>query len=142
MPSGRASDRPQNPFGSRMSTYRRNRVSGGTYFFTVVTQERRPLLCSGPVSAALREAIRETRMVWPFEIRAPVLLQDHSHCLWQLTEGDSDYPGRWNLMKCKTTRKLDMRHGSGASRESRRDGRLWQRRFWEHTIRDDHDLLR
>lgn len=78
-----------------MSRYRRAWVPGGSYFFTVVTYRRRPILCDEPVRAAIA-AVRQRR---PFVIEAWVLLPDHLHCLWTLPPGDADYATRWGLIK-------------------------------------------
>lgn len=77
-----------------MPNYRRANVKGGTYFFTVNTLPRLPILTEAPVRAALREAIRKTRLSHPFDIDAWVLLPDHLHCIWTLPEGDSDFSMR------------------------------------------------
>ncbi len=82
-----------------MSHYRRVRVPGGIYFFTVVTYRRR-LLFDKPITRQwLREAVVKARKNYPFTIDAWVLLPNHLHCLWTLPEGDSDYSTRWNLIK-------------------------------------------
>jgi putative transposase len=125
-----------------MSTYRRSRLAGATYFFTVVTAGREPVLCGEAVRRALREAIRQTQSELPFEVVAWVLLPDHLHCLWRLPERDAGYSMRWNIIKGRTTRTLGLREARTDSGVRRRDGRLWQRRFWEHTIRDELDLQR
>ena len=110
-----------------MPDYRRNRVPGGTYFFTLVTARRQPVLCHREVRAALRGAIERVRADRPFCIEAWVLLPDHLHCIWTLPDGDSDYSGRWRLIKLCMCRALAQ-------------PRFWQRRFWEHTVRDGADL--
>jgi putative transposase len=68
-----------------MSRYRRADAPGASYFFTVVTYRRQPILCDAPLRAALREAIREVRTRRPFTVDAWVLLPDHLHCLWMPT---------------------------------------------------------
>jgi putative transposase len=126
-----------------MPNYRRNRIMGGTYFFTVVTKDRRACLCEERLRNVLRDAITHVRVSLPFEIDAWVLLPDHLHCLWTLPRGDHDYPTRWRLIKTWVTQ-----HGTSAGKlmEARKNsdkkGResLWQPRYWEHTIRDDEDF--
>jgi len=86
-----------------MPNYRRAIVPGGSYFFTVVTAGRQPILCDGPVRSALRAAIAEVRARWPFTIDAWVLLPDHLHCLWTLPPGDSDHSRRWSAIKRLTS---------------------------------------
>lgn len=125
-----------------MLNYRRARV-GNTYFFTVVTHRRRSFLCDDRPRTALRTAITETRGLHPFVIEAWVLLPDHLHCLWRLPEGDTDYSIRWALIQKGFTKRvndwLDL-PALSASRKKHRESSVWQRRFWEHTIRDGRDF--
>ena len=129
-----------------MSRYRRDSTPGGTWFFTVVTQNRRPILCDEAVRAALHDAIVLTRVNWPFRIDAWVLLPDHLHCIWTLPDGDADFPTRWNLIKRRTSAALKVTYFNAGmmtpSKTSRRELTFWQRRYWEHRIRDDHDFER
>ena len=126
-----------------MPNYRRSR-EGTAYFFTVLTYRRRPILCLDESPDALRAAIREARMRLPFAIDAWVLLPDHLHCIWTLPEGGADYSTRWGLMKAGFTRRVARTLADGAllsaSRRKHRDGAPWQRRFWEHTLRDERDF--
>ncbi|GAB6041876.1 REP-associated tyrosine transposase [Endothiovibrio diazotrophicus] len=123
-----------------MVGYRRNFVPGGSFFFTVTLRDRRSNLLVRHVDE-LREAVRAVKRTRPFEIVAMVVLPDHIHALWVLPEGDSDYPGRWRAIKSRFTRALVQR-GLGLMRDKRGEYRFWQRRYWEHTIRDDEDLTR
>jgi putative transposase len=121
-----------------MSDYRRMRVPGGTVFFTVCLAERGSWLLVDEV-ARLREAVRVTRGERPFGVIAWVVLPDHMHCVWRLPEGDADYSTRWRLIKSRFSRGLP----KGRMRPShvvRQERGIWQRRFWEHHIRDEHDL--
>ncbi len=77
--------------------YRRARIPGGTYFFTLVTAQRRPLLLNN--IGRLREAFRVVKQRYPFRIEAIVILPDHLHAIWRLPAGDSDYSLRWSLIK-------------------------------------------
>ena len=124
-----------------MPRYLRSRLAGGTYFFTVVTAHRQPLLCRDGTRTALRGAVAAVRSKHPFDVVAWVLLPDHLHCIWTLPPGDSDFSGRWSAIKRRTTLALG-RTLPPAARSRHRDGDLWQRRFWEHTIRDEADLTR
>lgn len=128
-----------------MSHYRRSH-EGRTYFFTVVTHERKPILTTPLGRKALRTAIAEVRASRPFELTAIVLLPDHLHALWELPNGDNDYSTRWRRIKSLFTREwLANGGGSGtvnASRAVRSEQGVWQRRFFEHTCRDDEDLKR
>jgi putative transposase len=129
-----------------MPNYRRHYVPGGTYFFTVVTHERRPILTPTIGRDRLRRAIESVRTERPFEIVAIALLPDHLHTIWTLPEHNADYSIRWGLIKERFTRLFLRAGGSdGVSTESRRKHRersVWQRRFWEHTIKDEDDLKR
>lgn len=125
-----------------MPNYIRTDTPGATYFFTVVSHLRRPVLVSDEVRAALRYAIDEVRRDRPFDLLAWVLLPDHLHCIWRLPDGDADYSTRWSAFKRLTTQKSGSKRSAAGSRASRRESLLWQRRFWEHQIRDDADMAR
>jgi putative transposase len=120
-----------------MPDYRRNRIPGATYFFTVNLRDRSSDLLVAHIDA-LREAVRDTRRELPFRIDAWVVLPDHTHCLWTLPEGDSDFPERWRRIKGAFTRALP--EATRSSTKLRKGERgVWQRGYWEHTIRDDRD---
>ena len=129
-----------------MPVYRRARVQGGTFFFTVVTYQRQNILLDEPVRQALRFAVHETRKILPFHIDAWVLLPDHLHCVWTLPDGEENYSLRWSLIKQSVSRRCATAYGDKAalsqSRQKRRESPFWQRRFWEHQIRDDADFGR
>ena len=121
-----------------MPDYRRNRVSGGIYFFTVNLLERRVRLLVEHVDA-LRNAVRQVRAQRPFHIDAWVVLPDHTHCVWTLPPGDADYSSRWKAIKIAFAKALPRTERLSAVRERKGGRGIWQRRFWEHTIRDDRD---
>jgi len=123
-----------------MVNYRRNRVAGGTYFFTVTLCDRRATFLTAHIDA-LRQVFRDTRQAKPFQIEAIVVLPDHLHTVWRLPADDSDYAGRWRMIKSRFTRMLAQR-GVAITRNAKGEYDLWQRRYWEHTIRDDLDLQR
>lgn len=129
---------------TRMSRYRRSLTRGATYFFTVATYRRRPLLLDARVRSVLRAAIEDVRKVLPFEIDAWVLLPDHLHAIWTLPENDSAYGKRWGLIKSRVSRECRELTGRSVlrsqSRIDRREIDFWQRRFWEHQIGDDGDF--
>jgi putative transposase len=129
----------------QMSRYRRNYVPGGTYFFTVVTRGRSPILTDELSRLFLRNAIEKVRKKRPFEIVAWVLLPDHLHAIWTLPPRDDDYSTRWRQIKEAFTRKY-LRGKTGrkstASRIQKQEQDVWQRRFWEHTVEDEEDLKR
>ncbi len=121
-----------------MPDYRRNRVPGGTYFFTVNLLERRSDLLIRHIHE-LREAIREVRRPRPFHIDAWVILPEHMHCIWTLPEGDDDYSSRWKAIKIRFAKQIPIMEYRSRVRIRKGERGLWQRRFWEHTIRDERD---
>ena len=127
---------PQN----RMVGYPRNVVPGGTFFFTVTLDDRRSSALVDHVTL-LRAAFRKTRGERPFVVDAIVVLPDHLHAIMTLPPGDSDFSGRWRRIKSVFTRGV-VAAGSTISRDHRGEYSLWQKRFWEHTIRDDRDFER
>ena len=128
------------PVGISMVLYRRNRVPGGTYFFTAALRDRRSMLLVEHVEA-LRDALGRTLRKRPFVVDAMVVLPDHIHAIWTLPQDDADYAGRWRLFKSGFTRAA-AQAGVALSRNAKGECNLWQRRYWEHTIRDEADLAR
>lgn len=124
-----------------MTNYRRAFVAGGCYFFTVVTQDRRPLFAQAETVARLREGFRRVKAAQPFEIDAIVILPDHLHTVWRLPEGDADFPLRWRKIKHYVSIGTEA-SGQRASWSRRREKGIWQRRYWEHAIRDEQDWQR
>ena len=116
-----------------MSEYRRAYFSGGCYFFTVVTYDRNPILCTPSAIARLRSAFRHTMKRHPVMLDGLVILPDHIHCIWTLPENDANFSIRWNMIK----RYFSI--GIPGPANLRREKNIWQRRFWEHTIRDEKD---
>jgi len=126
-----------------MSRFRRANT-GTTFFFTVISYRRRPILCDVLIRTALRDAIQTVRKSRPFIIDAWVLLPDHLHCIWTLPPADMDFSQRWSQIKHHVSRLCSPRYqvrGSVASQE-RHECTIWQRRFWEHRIRSDIDMQR
>jgi putative transposase len=127
-----------------MAEYRREYWQEATYFFTQVTCDRQPWLCDDMARVALRQAIETVCRKRPFQIDAFVLLPDHFHCLWTLPENDGDFSTRMRLVKSHVTRaigdKLNLEATITASRKARRERNLWQRRFWEHRVRDEQEF--
>ncbi|WP_435016096.1 REP-associated tyrosine transposase [Tundrisphaera sp. TA3] len=128
-----------------MRRYLRSRF-GRVFFFTVVTQDRRAILTTDLGRAALRAAFQAVRADHPFQIIAIVLLADHLHTVWELPERDTDYSTRWRLIKARFTRLwLESECDAGwvsPSRSRKHERGVWQRRFYEHTCRDELDLKR
>nr|WP_323778542.1 transposase [Amylibacter sp.] len=120
-----------------MSNYVRPKLPGATVFFTVVLAERGSDLLVQKI-AVLREALRKTRRARPFEIDAWVVLPDHMHCVWTLPEVDQDYSTRWSVIKARFSREMPQVHRR-QSHVTRREHGIWQRRFWEHHVRDEAD---
>ncbi len=123
-----------------MVFYRRNPVPGGTFFFTVTLDDRRASLLIEHLDA-LRGAFRIARRERPFAIVAIVVLTDHIHTIFNLPPGDADFSGRWRRIKSLFTHALVAR-GVPLAANRKGEYNLWQRRFWEHTIRDNGDLSR
>jgi putative transposase len=124
-----------------MPDYRRWHVPGGTFFFTVVTCNRRRFLTEERARNSLRRAIETVRMTMPFEITAMVLMPDHLHAVWSLPIGDDSYPLRWKRIKELSTNYYLGAGGSEApptrSRQRQGERGIWQRRYWEHTIEEE-----
>jgi len=122
----------------RKTDYGRNRAPGGTSFFTVNLLDRGSDLLTRYV-AAFGEAVSQIRARAPFDIDAWVVLPDHMHCLWTLPDGDADFSGRWRAIKAGFSLQLTPAESRSASRIAKGERGIWQRRFWEHMIRDDRD---
>lgn len=127
-----------------MPEYRRFPVEGGTFFFTVVTFNRLPILTSEKAREILRFAWKSTQERFPFKTDAICLLPNHLHCIWTLPDGDPNYSVRWKEIKRLFTKGYLEQIGPGETRSEsrikRNEAAIWQRRFWEHTIRDDRDF--
>jgi putative transposase len=113
---------------------------GGIFFFTVVLAERPSNLLCDEVER-LRRSYRSVQQRRPFETIAICVLPDHLHAIWQMPEDDADFSSRWSLIKSGFSRGLDSKQRS-ASKVGKREKGIWQRRYWEHAIRDDTDLER
>lgn len=118
--------------------YRRTTVAGGSYFFTVNLADRKRTLLVDHVDI-LRKVIRKVKAKHPFDIDAMVILPDHLHAIWTLPEGDRDYPTRWMLIKAGFSRHMPKGERRSQSRMRKGERSIWQRRYWEHMIRDDRD---
>jgi putative transposase len=126
-----------------MSNYRRQNIEGALYFFTVVTYKRRSFLTDDSARKTLKEVFKQVRADRPFDIPALCLLPNHLHCIWQMPSGDCDYSTRWSIIK-RTFAKGYIAAGGkelaqSVSRQKKRELGIWQRRFWEHRIRDQED---
>ncbi len=122
--------------------YRRAITKGGTYFFTLVAYNRQRLFCLPTNVVLLRNAFRYVIRQHPFIIDAFVLLPDHLHCIWTLPAEDCDFSTRWRLIKSYFSRQCDIlsQEDVCVSRQRKQERAIWQRRFWEHLIRDEVDF--
>jgi putative transposase len=124
-----------------VTNYRRNRLPGGTYFFTVAIADRHLDILAQHVEH-LKTVLRDEHKRAPFFNLALVVLPDHLHTIWRLPQGDSDYSDRLRRIKAGFSRALHKRERVSRSREMKGERGIWQRRFWEHTVRDEEDLQR
>jgi putative transposase len=121
--------------------YRRARTAGATYFFTVNLADRSRTLLVDHVDD-LRASVRAVKSQHAFDILAWVVLPDHLHAIWTLPEGDSDFATRWMLIKSGFSRRIPAGERISPSRRQKGERGIWQRRYWEHLIRDESDLQR
>lgn len=123
--------------------YRRSIEAGASYFFTLVTCERVSIF-SNPVNCQRwTDAILKVQSKWPFEVEGEVILPDHLHMIWRLPENDTDYATRIRLVKTAVTKSIGFNSNDEAltySRALKGEKEVWQRRYWEHLIRDERDF--
>jgi len=119
-----------------MSNYKRHYQAGGHYFFTLVTYNRKPILTTADNIKNLKQAIKKVKQDYPFILNAIVVLPDHLHFLWKLPEDDGNFSTRVRLMKRYFSMKIT------TPINQRKEKEIWQRRFWEHTIRNEDDWER
>ena len=126
-----------------MTTYRRDRIQGGCYFFTVNLLDRRSDLLTRHIDE-LRSAYRQMAKKHLVQLDAMVIMPDHLHAIWTLPEGDDNYSIRWQLFKALFSKTIpkDLQPERSESRINKRELAVWQRRFWEHRIRDELDYQR
>jgi len=124
-----------------VTSYRRYFIPGGTYFFTATLADRSRSLLTDNISA-LRVAFRRVRAEMPFVVDAIVVLPDHLHTIWVLPPGDADFSTRWKKIKAVFSRELPRVERRSQSRTRKGERGIWQRRFWEHALRDEADWQR
>jgi putative transposase len=124
-----------------VANYRRNRVPGGSFFFTVNLADRRACLLTDNIEL-LRSAFRAAAQRHPFAIDAIVILPEHLHCIWTLPPGDADFATRWRLIKSEFSKCVAAGESRSPSHAAKGERGIWQRRYWEHTIRDERDFER
>jgi putative transposase len=122
--------------------YVRAYASGACYFFTVNLANRQGNTLLVDRVDLLRDVIRTVRARHPFSIDAMVVMPDHLHSVWTLPTDDTDFSTRWALIKSGFSRRIPSIEKISASRSMKGERGLWQRRFWEHMIRDDDDFAR
>jgi len=118
--------------------YRRAHTEGGCYFFTVNLVNHKWKLLAKHIDE-LRDVMRKVKKNHPFQIDAMVVLPDHLHVLWTLPEGDADYSTRWTLIKSGFSRLMPKDEYKCKSRITKGERGIWQRRYWEHLIKDEED---
>jgi putative transposase len=123
-----------------MPNYRRVWRQGGTYFFTVNLQNRTKNTILTDNINILRAVVAQVRIRYPFTIHAWVVLPEHLHCVIELPDGNADFAMRWRLIKMRFSAQLPRTETINATRVRRGERGIWQRRYWEHLIRDDHDF--
>ena len=124
-----------------MPNYRRAFVPGGCWFFTLNLLDRRQRLLVEHIDV-LRSAVAATMRRFPFEIDAFVVMPDHLHAVWTLPPEDADFSTRLRLIKNRFARALPKTEYLNAARIANGERGVWQRRFWEHLIRDEDDYAR
>jgi putative transposase len=124
-----------------MSRYRRLNINGGMFFFTVVLANRSSELLVDHIEH-LRRVYRAVQGRLPFETNAICILPEHIHVIWTLPSNDADFSSRWRQIKSGFSRMLPAAELRSGSQVQRRESGIWQRRFWEHAIRDDADFER
>jgi putative transposase len=124
--------------------YRRSQTKGGTYFFTLVTYNRIKIFKNEINAELLLNAIKQVKQKHPFKMIGYVLLPDHFHCIWTLPENDFDFSKRWRLIKSNFTRVCTLKNiiAQTPSRKLKKEKCIWQRRFWEHQIRNEDELVK
>lgn len=129
-----------------MPDFRRWWVAGGTYFFTLVTYDRSPILCTPLSRRLLKAAFAETSARLFFETLALVILPEHLHAIWRLPDGDAAYDRRWSMLKGCFTRKWRLQGGAErpvtVSQAARGRRGVWQRNYWARWMEDEDDLAR
>ncbi len=123
-----------------MTDYRRAWHPGGTYFFTVNLLQRRGNDLLTREITLLRAVVADVRRRHPFRIHGWVVLPDHLHCVIELPEDDADFAVRWRLIKMGFSKGLPKTEHRSATRQRRGERGIWQRRYWEHLIRDEADF--
>ena len=124
-----------------MSNYIRNQLAGASYFFTLTLAQRNTSLLTDNIDL-LRQAHQRANALHPFNTIAICILPDHLHAIWQMPADNGDYALRWRMIKSQFSRNFSANEQRSSSRIKHREKGIWQRRYWEHQIRDEFDLQR
>src|SRR5262245_16696869 len=124
-----------------MTRYRRAKVEGGTFFFTLALADRSSDLLVRHIEQ-LRASYSRVQRRYPFETIAICVLPDHLHAIWSVPQDDANFPLRWSQIKAGFSRELSESAHLSPSKIAKREKGIWQRRYWEHVVRDDTDLQR
>ncbi|WP_342076416.1 transposase [Yoonia sp. SS1-5] len=124
-----------------MTNYRRRYIPGGTYFFSARLQDPGSDLLTARIDL-LRHATGLCIKRWPFEIAEAVVLPSVTHMIWRLPDGDAAFSKRWRLIKSTFSRHCPAPDYVPPNQNRRNEKGIWQRRFWEHAIRDPDDYDR
>ena len=129
-----------------MSQYIRSHTKGATYFFTLVSYNRRRIFCEDDFLQTFKKSIKQVQQQYPFEIIAWVQLPDHLHCIWRMPTNDANYSMRWSQIKRLTTQACPQYYlplnELSYSKVKRNERGIWQRRFYEHQIKDEVDFIK
>jgi putative transposase len=125
-----------------MSEYRRVYVSGGTFFFTVVTYMRHPIFKEETAIRLLKSCFQSTMKIHPFNVDAIVLMPDHLHTIWTLPDDEFDFSIRWKQIKMTFSEQYSGNYSNKLTKSmmNKKEKGIWQRRFWEHAIRSQEDF--
>ena len=124
-----------------MPNYIRGQLAGATYFFTLTLAKRQTQLLTDNINL-FRQAYQRANALHAFTTIAICVLPDHLHAIWQMPVDDGDYALRWRIIKSNFSRNFGANQQRSSSKIKHREKGIWQRRYWEHQIRDDIDLQR
>ncbi len=123
-----------------MTSYRRLRIPGATYFFTLCLEDREGTTLVDEIEC-LRDAYRRTITELPVLCPAMVILPNHLHAIWTEPPGQCRFSERWRRIKGRFSHSLGPASIICASKRTKREAGIWQRRFWEHCIRNEDEFL-
>ncbi len=124
-----------------MPKYIRSQLAGATYFFTLTLAQRQTQFLTDNIHL-FRQAYQRTNALHPFTTVAICVLPDHLHAIWQMPVDEGDFALRWRMIKSNFSRNFGANQQRSNSKIKHREKGIWQRRYWEHQIRDEIDLQR